>query len=116
MAEITDVYTFLPTGAIINSLTPQTVLPTPVVFTYDPDSGAATLTGTVTNIGGIPVRRRVQLIEERSGRVIREVWSDAATGVYVFSEIRPQVKYTVVSYDHTGLFRAVIADNLEATT
>lgn len=99
-------------------LNPTTTLPNqPVVFLFDPERGTATLTGTTKNLGSPnqPVSRRVQLIEEVSGRVLREVWSDPVTGVYTFSEIKPQIKFSVVAYDHTGVFRAVIADNLEAT-
>ena len=116
MADI-DVFKQLNTGTVM-PLNPNTTLPNqPVVFTYDPDRGTASLTGTTKNLGSPnqPVWRRVQLIEERSGRVLREVWSDPVTGVYTFSEIRPQIKFSVVAYDHTGVFRAVIADNLEAT-
>ena len=97
-------------------LNPATTLPpSPVVFRFDPELGTATLTGTVTNFPAQPVARRVILIEERSGRVIRETWSDATTGVYSFPNIMGGRKYTVVSYDHTGFYRAVIADNLEPT-
>lgn len=60
----------------------------------------------------LPLRRRVRLIREIDGRVIRETWSDAATGAYVFSGIDAQQTYTVVAYDHEHNYRAVIADNL----
>lgn len=79
--------------------------------------GRGSLTGTVKNLGSPnqPVRRRVQLIHEKTGFVIRETLSDAVTGEYTFSEISPQGTYSVVAYDHTGTFRAVVADNLTAT-
>ena len=107
--------TKLSTGTLM-PLNPTTTLPNqPVVFLFDPDRGTASLTGTTKNLGSPnqPVWRRVQLIEERSGRVLREVWSDPVTGAYTFSELLPQNKYTVIAYDHTGVFSAVIADNLE---
>jgi hypothetical protein len=99
-------------------LNPATTLPSqPVVFRFDPQLGTATLTGTVKTLGAPnqPVARRVILIEERSGNVIRETVSDPLTGVYAFSELLPQARYTVLAYDHTGYYRAVIADNLSAT-
>lgn len=80
-----------------------------------PPEGAATLSGTVMNFPATPVARRVVLIEERSGRVVSETWSNPQTGAYTFGELRPQARYTVLAYDHTGNFAAVIADNLSPT-
>ena len=62
----------------------------------------------------VPVRRRVQLYNQRDGRLVRETWSDAATGAYRFDHIRggDGTRYFVVAFDHTGDKRAVIADNL----
>ena len=37
--------------------------------------------------------------------------SDAITGAYSFDYVDMTRKYTVISYDHTGIYRAVIADN-----
>ena len=31
---------------------------------------------------------------------------------YVFDRIDPTLRYTVLSYDHTNAYRAVVADNL----
>jgi hypothetical protein len=89
-------------------------LPEPVVVSV-PDAGTFTINGTVKEQGtpNAPLWRRVNLIEQVTGRVIREVWSDATTGAYSFPNILGGRKYTVVSYDHTGYHRAVIADNLE---
>jgi hypothetical protein len=80
--------------------------------------GSGRIAATVKTLGtpNQPVRRRVQLIDERSGLVVRETWSDAATGAYAFNDIHPGASYTVVAYDHTGYYRAVIADNLKAST
>lgn len=60
----------------------------------------------------LPLRRRVRLMREVDGRVIRETWSDAATGVYTFTGIDPAQRYTVIAYDHERNYRAVVADNL----
>ena len=60
----------------------------------------------------LPLRRRVRLIREIDGRVIREAWSDAATGEYLFTGVSEHETYTVISYDHTHEYRAVVADNI----
>lgn len=57
----------------------------------------------------VPVSRRVLLCDELSGRVVRSAWSDGVTGLCAFNSIRLGVFY-VVSFDHTGANRAVIAD------
>ncbi len=112
MAELT-VAAYLPTPLSF-PLNIQTVTTSAVVFTYDLDAGTYTLAGSTTVIGGAPYRSRVVLIEQISGRVIREVWSDAA-GNYAFTGIAGGRKYTVAAFDHNGLYRAVIADNLLPT-
>ena len=60
----------------------------------------------------LPLRRRVRLIREMDGRVIRETWSDAATGEYLFTGVAENETYTVISYDHEHNYRAVVADNI----
>lgn len=77
--------------------------------------GRGVIAGTVKEKSlpeNTPLFRKVRLIDERSGYVVAETWSDAATGNYSFANIDRSRKYTVVSYDHTGFYRAVIADNL----
>ena len=59
-----------------------------------------------------PLRRKVVLIDEASQLVIRATWSDAATGNYEFLGVKESAAYTVLSYDHTGAFRAVVASGL----
>ncbi len=59
-----------------------------------------------------PWSRKVRLIRERDGMVIREMWSDPITGAYDFQYIDEIQLYTVVSYDYTGAHRAVIADRI----
>lgn len=74
--------------------------------------GAGQVVGSVKNTPATPVRRRVLLIEEATRAVIRETWSEAGTGVYAFERIAMNTTYTVVSYDHTQAFRAVVADRV----
>ena len=59
-----------------------------------------------------PVHRRVRLVRECDGLVLREQWSDPVTGAYDFQFVDELQTYTVLSYDHTRNFRAVIADGL----
>ena len=78
------------------------------------DGGKGKITGT-TKIKGspdAPVSRRVRLMREKDNICIREVWSDPQTGAYQFLNINPAVVYTVITYDHTKNYRAVIADGL----
>lgn len=77
--------------------------------------GNGVVNGTVkekSTPSNIPLYRRVRLIDQRSGNMVAETWSNATTGAYTFANIDRSRKYTVVSYDHTGFYRAVIADNL----
>ena len=60
----------------------------------------------------LPVYRRVRLFRDRDGLMIAETWSNPVTGAYAFEYIDQSYTYSVISYDHTGNFRAVIADNL----
>jgi hypothetical protein len=88
-------------------------------FYYDPYTGTHRVTGTTKAYAlgsNIPISRRVQLIDDISGNVVRQAWSDPLTGVYSFDNILSSLKYSVVSYDHTGLYKAVIADNLTPTS
>lgn len=59
-----------------------------------------------------PLRRKVWLVRERDAQIVRETWSDAVTGNYVFTGIDETQRYSVVSYDYLHNYRAVIADNL----
>lgn len=59
----------------------------------------------------LPVSRRVVLHRHADGQPVAETWSDAA-GNYAFTNIDPRLKYYAVSFDHTGHYRGVIADNL----
>jgi hypothetical protein len=76
--------------------------------------GAGQIVGTVkekNTPANTPLVRRVRLVHERTGNLVRETWSDAA-GNYAFTELDTSAAYTVLSYDHLHNYRAVIADNL----
>ena len=60
----------------------------------------------------VPVWRRVRLYDERRGACIAETWSDATTGAYRFDYVDMQRIYTVLSYDHNGVFSAEVANGL----
>ena len=83
------------------------------------DSGPLQITGTTKNTGTppTPVRRRVRLHEQSSGRIVRETWSDATTGAYSFTGLR-LTAYYVVGFDHTGQYSGVIETDVipEAAT
>lgn len=77
--------------------------------------GAGVVSGTVKRDADpvdLPMRRRVRLFDERSGLLVREAWSEAATGAYSFAGLDATRTYTVVAYDHEHHYRAVIADNM----
>ena len=60
----------------------------------------------------VPVWRRVRLYDERQGSCVGETWSDATTGVYRFEYVDMERIYTVLSYDHNGVFSAEVANGL----
>jgi hypothetical protein len=76
-------------------------------------SGVGRITGTVKYSPAQPVHRKVRLLDDASGALIRETWSDATTGAYTFAQIDPTRTYTVLAYDYTGAFRAVVADRIK---
>ena len=79
--------------------------------------GVGIVSGTVKNVGspGIPVHRKVRLYEKNTGSLVRETWSDAVTGAYVFKNVSMSVAYSVSAFDHTGKYNAVIADPIYAS-
>jgi len=79
------------------------------------DGGTLSVSGTVLIEGTpqTPVARRVRLHDHRTGRLVRETWSDPLTGAYAFTGIRAGTFY-VVSHDHTLNFNAVIRDRVES--
>ena len=74
--------------------------------------GNGQITGTVKNTPAMPVKRRVVLIDEFTRTLIRETWSNTISGAYVFERVAMDRTYTVLSYDHTQAFRAVVADRV----
>lgn len=79
------------------------------------DGGAGRIVGTVkekNTPANTPLKRRVVLLSMPGSRVMRETWSDPVTGAYEFREIAIDRTYTVIAYDHTGIYRGVVADNL----
>jgi len=82
-------------------------------YLFDPKARAR-LRGTTKDKGtpNVPVAERVRLYRERDGMMLREVWSTPGTGAYSFDYIEETETYTVISYDHNGSFRAVVADGL----
>ncbi|NDP57996.1 MAG: hypothetical protein GZ090_01375 [Oxalobacteraceae bacterium] len=76
--------------------------------------GTGRITGTVKETGtpNTPVFKRVRLHRMVDGMLVREQWSDAATGSYAFNNIDSTYKFYVVSHDHLTNYNAVIKDNL----
>lgn len=109
-------YTFAPYAPPRSVLLP-TVAPDPIsgIRGGTEYGGRGRIVGTVKNKGELsdtPVYRRVRLFKDRDGQCVAETWSNPVTGAYAFENINPAHKYTALSYDHTGQFRAVVADNL----
>lgn len=59
-----------------------------------------------------PLRRHVYCMDMLTSTVVADMWSDATTGAYVFNDLDLTRRYTVFAYDYTGMYGAVIADNL----
>ena len=77
--------------------------------------GRGSISGTVkrdADPADLPLRRRVRLHRDVDGMMLRETWSDATTGAYLFTDIDPTITYTIISYDHEHNYRAVAADNI----
>lgn len=80
--------------------------------------GLGVISGTVKEKNlpsNTPVVRRVRLFDQRSSLLVAETWSTPGTGAYSFENLDASLKYTVIAYDHTGLYGAVIADGLTPT-
>jgi len=108
----------LNTPILFNSQTAQTfgayTVMTNVIFADTQDGGLGMISGTVKEKhvpSNLPLHRKVWLVEQRSQRVIRETWSDETTGNYSFTGIKIGPLYTVIAFDYTGAYRAVISDS-----
>lgn len=77
--------------------------------------GPGVIAGTVKEKGppAQPLVRRVLLYSENTRVLVAETWSDDR-GNYRFELLDTTQRYTVVSYDHQQMYRAVIADNLRS--
>lgn len=77
--------------------------------------GAGQIVGTTKELytpTNLPVSRRVRLHEQRTGRLVREAWSEPQTGGYAFSYLRVDRLYYVVAFDHTGAYGGVIETDI----
>lgn len=77
------------------------------------DGGALSVIEPVTRMNS-PVSRRVRLCDQISGRVVREQWSDPATGLVTFTDLR-EGPWALYALDHTGEFEAVAISDRVAT-
>lgn len=120
IADLTPLRQRLPSDAV--SISEYPVSPTTSVISTGEaphldvqDGGSGRIVGTVkekATPSNTPLRRKVWLLNYNDGRIVRETWSDELTGDYEFTNIDMNRTYTVVSLDHTGQYRAAIADNL----
>jgi hypothetical protein len=80
------------------------------------NGGVGRVYGTVEqhSTPNFPLYRRVQLMDERSGLLVREMWSDPITGAYEFPQVKMGVPYTIIARDHTHTYGAIIADRVFA--
>lgn len=79
------------------------------------DGGPYRILETVTALN-TPVHRLVLLIDQLSGRVAREQWSDAVTGEVDFQNLR-QGPWVLYAIDHTLTYEAVaISDRIATLT
>lgn len=72
-------------------------------------SGTVKIDGDPTDV---PVRRQVLLLREPGAYAVRETWSHPTTGAYSFTGLNRNYKYTVLAYDYSHSYRAVLADNV----
>lgn len=101
---------------VVGFTQPATCVPPSPFDIYD--AGRGRITGTVKEKNApinTPLARRVILFSMPGSRAIRETWSDPTTGAYEFTEVPLDRVYTVISYDHTGAYRAVVSDNIQPT-
>lgn len=76
--------------------------------------GDGVIHGTVelfNQAGNLPLPRRVRLHRSRDGLLVRETWSNAQ-GQYRFEGISQRYTYDVIAWDHEGLQRSVVANDL----
>lgn len=79
-------------------------------------TGGGVVIGSVAEKGtppapNTPLVRRVVCIDEATGVQVGSTWS-AADGSYAFGGLDASRRVTVLAYDHTDHYRAVVADKL----
>lgn len=97
---------------------PRTGLGVKLRVSMSPFFGNVRVEGTVKTAGRrgrYPAWRRVVLVEERTGASVAQTWSDKDTGVYAFHNLATGYSYTVLAFDHEGVFDAALASGVEAT-
>jgi hypothetical protein len=103
--------------------TQQIVGPTKIGPYYDnlakvhPGSnGTGTIYGTVKIKGApnYPVSRKVRIIEESDSRLVNEMYSSSFNGEYEFGNLDQSKSYTLITYDHTGVYNAAVASGMYA--
>lgn len=114
-----DAPTHVPTRAYTGPYGHVVTLPAPLHAGEYRTPPLGTYTGTVYGTTEVktdpldkPVRARVLLLREKDGKVIREMWSDPATGAYRFDDVDTCEVYTVLTYHPTRDKRAVVADGI----
>lgn len=75
-------------------------------------TGRGRVAGNVKVYPATPAYRKVRLIRERDGLLVRELWSDPLTGAYSFDYVDELQKYTVLSYDHTGAYDVAVGGSI----
>ncbi|WP_240479351.1 LamG domain-containing protein [Delftia tsuruhatensis] len=71
--------------------------------------GTTKIKGSPTNL---PARARVVLLRQRDKMVVREAWSNAETGAFVFEGLDLRQQFVALAEDAAGNFRAVAAQRL----
>jgi len=76
-------------------------------------SGHGQISGTVKEKGNpnTPLARRVQLYSAFTQLLVAETWSNEQ-GHYRFDNLDTEQRFTVISHDHTGHYRSIIANDL----
>lgn len=101
-------------GAKRRALAPLRTLPPPTPPFFG-GKGQITSTVKVHGTSDLPAQRRVGLYSCASRQLVRLTWSDPVTGAYAFSGVATGEPFFVVSWDHTGVFDAVVHDRIFAS-
>lgn len=91
---------------------PRTILDTIDGGPFSLPAGSTSNTGSPSNI---PVRRRVRLHNQATGRLVQEQWSSRVDGGYQFLGLAAG-RYYVVAFDHTGQYGGECETDIPAPT